>query len=294
MKQEKSFTLIEILVVIVVVGILSSIILVGITSITQKANIGKGQAFSSSLDNSLLLAKVSSWKLDESSGITAYDSWGENNGTRMDTTGACDATHCPQVQTAGCISNNCLSFDGVNDYVDCGNKSTLDVSGIGLTMSAWFYSIDENVGYILAKNETNYSDIQYGFYKESPSIDRIQVYINGTAVSYSPTGSVVNNKWYNTVIVYNGVTIAIYINGSLSRVPQAYSVPITSTNYNLSIGRRKPNDVYFKGLIDDVRLYNQALSSSQIEQDYYIGLYKLFFKKGISSLEYKNRLSELK
>jgi len=51
MKQEKSFTLIEILVVIVVTGILSSFVLVGMSSITNDARIAKVKAFANSVRN---------------------------------------------------------------------------------------------------------------------------------------------------------------------------------------------------------------------------------------------------
>jgi prepilin-type N-terminal cleavage/methylation domain-containing protein len=106
MKQEKSFTLIEILVVIVVVGILSSFILVGMSSITSDANIAKGKAFANSLKNSLLMNLVSEWKLDETSGSTSYDSWSQNNGT---VTGA--------TITTDCVSGKCLEFDGIDNRI---------------------------------------------------------------------------------------------------------------------------------------------------------------------------------
>jgi prepilin-type N-terminal cleavage/methylation domain-containing protein len=54
MKKENSFTLIEILVVIVVIGILSSFILIGINSINENARITKIKVFANSLRNSLL------------------------------------------------------------------------------------------------------------------------------------------------------------------------------------------------------------------------------------------------
>ena len=240
----------------------------------------------------MLLSRVSQWKLDENSGTTSYDSWGTNNGIRSDITGACDATHCPQIQTSGCISGNCLSFDGVNDYVDCGNGDDLDITGTLLTMSAWFYSTDQDTGYILAKNLSAPADIQYAFYVDA-SYTRINIYINGAGVANSNTGSIVTNKWNNTTIIYNGTNIAIYINGVLARTPQAYSTPISSTNHDLSIGRRQ-GGVYFKGLIDDVRIYDEALLSSEVQSNYYLGINKLFLNNGIVSIEFMQRLTELK
>jgi len=57
--MNKSFTLIEILVVIVVIGILSAFVLVGMSSITSSANIAKVQAFINSMDNAIIRKSIS-------------------------------------------------------------------------------------------------------------------------------------------------------------------------------------------------------------------------------------------
>ena len=121
--MNKSFTLIEILVVIVVIGIISSFIIVGLSSVSDKANIAKGQAFSNSLRNSLLMNLVSEWKLDEGTGSTTLDSWGSNTGT-LGTSTIGDAAE--PTWTTDCVSGKCLSFDGTDDYVDCGNPDNLN------------------------------------------------------------------------------------------------------------------------------------------------------------------------
>jgi len=75
MKMSNSFTLIEILVVIVIIGILSAFILVGMSSITNSANIAKGKAFADSTRNSLLGNLKAEIKLDEGTGQNIGDSW---------------------------------------------------------------------------------------------------------------------------------------------------------------------------------------------------------------------------
>jgi prepilin-type N-terminal cleavage/methylation domain-containing protein len=75
---KQAFTLIELLVVIAIIGILSGLIVVSMSGVTQKATIAKAQVFSNSLRNSLMLNLISEWKLDGN----ANDSWsGGNNGT---------------------------------------------------------------------------------------------------------------------------------------------------------------------------------------------------------------------
>ncbi|MBP6914381.1 prepilin-type N-terminal cleavage/methylation domain-containing protein, partial [Candidatus Parcubacteria bacterium] len=130
--MSKSFTLIEILIVIVVIGILSSFILVGMNSIASSANIAKSESFSSSLRNSLLISLVSEWKLDESSGQSIYDSWSSNNGILGSTSGV-DASD-PIWITNGCAKGSCLSFDGTDDYV---YLNAFGLSGSKLTFEFW-------------------------------------------------------------------------------------------------------------------------------------------------------------
>ena len=105
MKQKKSFTLIEILVVIVVIGILSAFILVGMSSISSKANIARSQAFANSLDNALLLSRTSQWKLDGN----INDSWGINTGTWYGATGGNNLA-VNYRSSSECVSGQCLDF----------------------------------------------------------------------------------------------------------------------------------------------------------------------------------------
>jgi prepilin-type N-terminal cleavage/methylation domain-containing protein len=73
----KAFTLIELLVVIAIIGILSGLIVVTMSGVTAKATIAKGQVFSNSLRNALMLNLAAEYRLDGN----ANDSWGSNNGT---------------------------------------------------------------------------------------------------------------------------------------------------------------------------------------------------------------------
>ncbi|MGI6341159.1 MAG: type II secretion system protein [Minisyncoccales bacterium] len=80
--KQKSFTLIELLVVIVIIGILAGVIMISTSSSIDKANFAKAQAFSSTVQNELLLNLVSEWTFDEpeENGKTK-DTWGNNHGT---------------------------------------------------------------------------------------------------------------------------------------------------------------------------------------------------------------------
>ncbi len=294
--NQKSFTLIEILVVIVVIGILSSFILVGMSSITSKANIAKGIAFNNSLNNILLIAKVSQWKLDEATGSTlAVDSWGINTGT---VTGAV-------FKNSGCVLGNCLSYTGVN-YVDCGNNNSLTFELNDFTISAWLYpeywAVNGEYSFLYRyKDGTNDNGYDFELNVSGTDMYRVAAYtIETTSPGYRFMGNtsvtINKNAWSYISASRIGTSISWYINGVKTNT--SVSTPI-GTNFNSTsnfmIGKTAwgPTHQYL-GVIDDVRIYNAAIPISRIQQNYFLGLNGLYKNQGITLNDFNQRLVELK
>lgn len=295
--------------VIVVIGIISAFIIIGMNSITSSANIAKSQAFVNSINNALLLARVSQWKLDEVSSTTTSDSWGTNTGTLKDAA-ACSFVvpyRCPQTVTSGCPSGNCLSFDGADDYVDFGSDISLSMGDGDQTVSLWVKFDNalapkhesliycggagtgtDKDGYLI-RRENGTSSLRCFF--SDGSLDYTNDYLSGA-------GSVVGNVWYNIVVVFNRTnTINDNIQAYINSVKQADSVDISS--WTLNVRNSIPTYIggsssYLAGKIDDVRIYNQVISMSKINQNYYIGINGLFKNQGISLDEFNQRIVELK
>jgi prepilin-type N-terminal cleavage/methylation domain-containing protein len=281
MKQQKSFTLIEILVVIVVIGVLSAFILVGMSSITNSANIAKGKAFLNSMDNSLLLARVSQWKFDEAVGSTTVnDSWGINTGTLS------GAAPLAQFQTTGCPSNNCLSFDGTDDYVLFNNAFGYST----WSFSAWI------------KPTVPISGVApvYGIYSIlEGNINESAISINGSGLTIYVTQIVAfnfnnNPGWHNVIYSYNGTQLTGIVDGNTSGTITIANPLSIVKQHRIGIRADGGGVSVFNGSIDDVRIYNQAIPTSEIQQNYYIGLNKLLLNNGIAAIEYTNRLAEVK
>lgn len=279
--MNKSFTLIEILVAIVVIGILSSFILIGMSSITEQANFAKGKAFINSMDNSLLLGRVSQWKFDERTtaghGDTFIDLWGSNTGTLYTNNGTNNKV------SSDCPSGNCLSFDGTDDYVDIGNHIFID----GTTFSIWF------------KSTNTLSQMPFGgdngFFVYVYST-QIQGSTDGSSAgSPTYTGTVCDGNWHHLVLMSDGSRAWIYFDG-LNILN--WTETSTKTSHQYAVGRyhRVETGAYysFNGLIDDVRIYNVAIPTSQIQQNYYIGLNNLYKNNGITQIEYNQRITGLK
>jgi len=306
--MNKSFTLIEILVVIVVIGVLSAFILVGMSSITSSASIAKSQAFVNSINNSLLLARVSQWKLDEVSSTTTSDSWGTNTGTLKDTV-ACSFVapyKCPQSVTSGCPSGNCLSFDGTDDYVDFGSDISLSMGDGDQTVSLWAKFDNalapKHESLIYCGGASTGIDKDGYLIRRENGTSRLRCFFSDGSLDYtngylSAAGSVVGNVWYNIVVVFDRANtvndnIQAYING----VKQTGS-SVDISSWTLNVRNSIPTYIggsssYLAGKIDDVRIYNQAIPTSQINQNYYAGLNKLLINSSIYVEEFDQRMSE--
>ncbi|HOC53871.1 MAG TPA: LamG domain-containing protein [Candidatus Pacearchaeota archaeon] len=288
--MNKSFTLIEILVVIVVIGTLSAFVLVGMNSITNSANIAKAKAFVDSLDNSLLLARVSQWKLDETSGVTANDSWGINNGTWSD--GGLGIYTSPSWRTSSeCVSNGCIALDGTDDRIMVPDSDTLDTIN-AITISIWIKPNNSIRDIINKWNGVGF--YSYALSGGTGAVTRIHISQDGTNYnSYLGSKAIPLNSFNHLVVSFTNQKINFYLNGifDVERIASQTSIYPSTTEIRIG-GSRIVG--YFDGLFDDVRIYNQVLSTSQIEQIYFIGLNKLFQNQGITLIEFNQRLGEIK
>jgi len=87
-----------------------------------------------------------------------------------------------------------------------------------------------------------------------------------TNVSYTIDQSLSLNIWQHIVATYNGTTVSLYYNGNSVSTPTASTGNITNTSKTLTIGVRGGN--YFGGRISNAKIYNTALTASQIVQNF--------------------------
>lgn len=198
---------------------------------------------------------VGFWKLDDGTGTTAVDSSGNGySGTLYN--GAAWSTG---------KYNGALSFDGTDDYVNLGNPSGLQITG-AMTLSAWVY-IDTftNNGRIIAK-QGNSSNRGWTLNVEGTGCGSFQIASNASTAVIVNSGALTAGQWVHLAGVYEpGTALRIYVNGVLNN---SNTTAIPSSQYNnslnVNIGRRPDNSCYFDGKIDEVRVYNRALSASEI------------------------------
>jgi Tfp pilus assembly major pilin PilA len=281
----KSFTLIEIMIVVLTISILSSIVYVASGGVRERGEFAKVLMFSEKLNSSLAENVVGQWDFNEGTGSSVYDSsLNANTGT---ITGATWET-----TKANCISGTCLSFRGAGytDRVNIANSTTFDVSR--LTISAWAYSTNfSQNGFIFEKGPVN---TQYSLFFETSYItfrnDNSSDVSDDLDVTLADAG-IINSKWHNIVATYDGVNKKIYIDG-IEKGTKPYNQTLKTGQSGETIGvyGGGTNGYPFNGKIDELRIYDAAISVSQIQKDYYVGINKLLINNQISKQEYSERI----
>ncbi|MDD4068710.1 MAG: hypothetical protein PHV65_07500, partial [Bacteroidales bacterium] len=122
---------------IVIIGILAGVIMISTSFSIDKASFAKAQVFSNTAQEELLSNLISEWTFDEGD---AKDSWGTNHGKLGDEINSYTFPIYKDSSSGQCVSGGCYSFDGTNDYIECGNSATL--KNENFTVTIWFNTND--------------------------------------------------------------------------------------------------------------------------------------------------------
>ncbi|MFC1764178.1 LamG-like jellyroll fold domain-containing protein [Planctomycetota bacterium] len=209
---------------------------------------------------------VAHWDFEHSSSETVKDS----SGNGLDGKLVGDAHIIEDPGRAGQV----LQLDGDQDWVNCGKDSRFDITS-EITVSSWIKvnGFDKAFENIISKG-----DMAWRISRTSSS-NQLCFTCSGTSVPGDKYGSVhgktnVNDgKWHHVAGVYDGVGVCLYIDGVLDVSSEA-SGEICTNAWNLLIGANEETtaqgwpDRSFDGLIDDVRLYDYALTEAEIKKLY--------------------------
>ncbi|MHC4911573.1 MAG: LamG-like jellyroll fold domain-containing protein [Planctomycetota bacterium] len=213
------------------------------------------------------------WKFDEGSGGTAHDLAGDNDGTIY---GA--------VWTSGKI-NSGLNFDGSNDYVSVGSPSSLDDLPLhDMAVSAWIY--DEYSAGTTWGTVAGCYNRNHGWHLRTVSNasgDRSLYFQVPHATTWSDyqsaDGTIQSNAWHHVAAVWYAATktAKLYIDGaetSYQKTIAGVGAYNSDASQSKNIGRipHVGGVHYFDGTIDDVRLFDRALSAEEVGQLYEQGL----------------------
>ncbi len=170
-------------------------------------------------------------------------------------------------------SNKAYSFDGNGDYISVADNDLFTFGSSSFSIALWTkISLTTGTYYIMGHDEGGgnrnkwilwYSNTILFLHVNSPST------IGYTVIAYN-NWVVDENKWYFITLIRNNDTFSIYINGQ-NEVSASDSRAIPDPNAPLRIGNAEGNTRYFKGNLDDIRIYNRALTAAEIGVLYHEG-----------------------
>ncbi|MGI6278199.1 MAG: DUF2341 domain-containing protein [Patescibacteria group bacterium] len=230
---------------------------------------------------------VGHWRFDECQGTTAYDVSGNGNHGTINI-----GATAPQTSVGTCASENSahawyngregkwgasLSFDGMDDYVAITDNNLLDAnSNTGFSAFAWvkFFDIPSS-GYQHIINK-GWSTTEGYFLRLYNLQKKIQVKIednNGNVISDDQSGlssntNIDTNRWYHLGLTFNGTETKLYLDGRVDNSSTDEDIGDATNSLPVKFGVAQGNSAPVNGLIDDVRIYNYALTPLQIKTLY--------------------------
>ncbi|MGH9260331.1 MAG: LamG-like jellyroll fold domain-containing protein, partial [Acidimicrobiales bacterium] len=213
-------------------------------------NFGPYSNVATATTSAAVVGPIAAYGFDEGSGTTASDFSGFGNVGAL-TNGP---TWTPDGKTG-----SALSFDGVNDQVVIPAASSLNLSN-AMTLEAWVYPTGPQSGWrtIIQRDEAAY------FLHASSPGNPLQPTGGGTfdgtqAQAVAPAPSALPlNTWSHLALTWEGTTLRVYVNGvEVASMPRGGTLQSVTTP--VRIGGNSFGDM-FLGRIDDVRIYNRALS----------------------------------
>jgi hypothetical protein len=197
---------------------------------------------------------VAAFNFDEGSGSAVADSSGNGN------SGAVAGASWTAEGKVG----SALVFDGVDNRVDVPDSDSLDLAN-GMTLEAWVYPTALSGWRTVIMKEAS-NGLAYVLYAND-NAPRSAGYVHiGGDMGVPGSSALPLNIWTHLAVTYDGAVLRLYENG-VEVGSQAVSGDIATSSQALRIGGNAVWGEYFSGRIDQVRIYNRALTPAEIQND---------------------------
>jgi PKD repeat protein len=200
-----------------------------------------------------LVGLVAAYGFEDINGTTVADASGNaNHGT---------ITNAVSI-TSG-HSGDALQFNGTDAWITVNDSASLNLT-TGMTLEAWVYPTAPMTQWTAVMMKEQPNQQVYTLYANTASNKpAVDPYINGSEQLLSGGKQLSPNKWWHLVGTYDGQNQRLYVNGTQVAIKAQSGVILTSTGA-LRIGGDNIWDEYFNGYIDEVRIYNRALTPEEV------------------------------
>lgn len=214
------------------------------------------------------------------SGLVAYYKMSNGSGTSLsdnqtNVTANTGTLNGPTWKASGCFAGprNCLNFDGVDEYVNCGSPEKTRIAN-NFTISSWVKasSVLSSRWYDILTNHWKYaqSGIIIAINGSNGKLHYAISGASGTILSRDPESNIKDDKWHNVVITFESGTTKTYLDGILIDTYTQTTITslVYSGSYGLWVGRDSgEGGEWWKGGIDEVSIWDKVFSASEIREN---------------------------
>jgi len=169
-------------------------------------------------------------------------------------------------------TNNALAFDGVDDAVSVASNAALNLTS-SFTIEAWIKptgggsatqnvicksSFSQNTGYIFPRTDNAWSSMTFYLHR------------GGSWSQYAVPYSSYVGTWHHVAATYDGTTVRMYIDGAAvtpTLIGTANTGPVATNTNPLTLGSQPGYGEYYRGAVEEARVYNTVLTQAQILND---------------------------
>ena len=277
-KTKKGFTLIELMVVISIVSLLSSIILSSLSTARQKATIAAGQIFDSSLFHNFGGQEPAGiYDFDKGSGCTVEDESGNNTNLTLNTSNGylVNCTDAWATSANAHAGNSAIIFPltAAADYYANSNGRTAPFDKSNGSLSFWVKISDNTVAQEFVLIGDRFCNSCFAIQSDANGKIRVVVFDPATH-QFSSIQKMPTNQWINVSVSWNSANnIILYINGkqdsSANTYVSTYYIAGTSS-FNVGSGYLRTRGQ----IIDDFRVYTHSMQTGEAESLYAEGAAK--------------------
>jgi len=178
------------------------------------------------------------------------------------------STQTVDIALAGIANNYSMSFDGSNDTIQA--IGSIITGNNSRSVSLWYKtsSSSAQIPFSIGNPDDTTSNSQFAYcLNREDNSEKAAIFGKGNDTSAFAVPNTSDGNWHHLVVTYNQSALKVYIDGNLEAEPSLPSANYT-TSSGLTIGSWSDNNRYFNGSIDEVGIWNTALTSTQVSEIY--------------------------
>ena len=207
------------------------------------------------------------WNFNEQEGCVTHDNSGNNNHGMLKP--ECDTLSPYWAQDKHEKQNQSLEFDGINDFINIPDQSILQIQN-EIAVSAWVKlpnPVPNNNGIILHKRAIDSQDYSFALVYDKNNNGYGWGISSGTPENLDhiqSTNTVMPGQWQHIVATFDGVNKKLYVDSNQINDTVISTLDNSGNDSDIYIGQQADGNQKYEGIIDDIRIYNHAISENDI------------------------------